>query len=185
MDWKLHFISEEDFTEYVKDKIELVDNLNNDGLMQCDKTNIYKDIFQYIAGCHVPDYEEAGGWDVIFKNDSGIALPNGDVVHTVYAEMKNKRSTMNSPAMTNSYLKMQSQLLDDDDCACFFVETNVKKSQNIKWLITVCGKRISHDKIRLVSLDQFYALVTGQEDALYQIHMMLDEMLRTNMRINL
>lgn len=61
----------------------------------------------------------------------------------------------------------------------------MKKSQNIKWLITVCGKRISHDKIRLVSLDQFYALVTGQEDALYQIHMMLDEMLRTNMRINL
>lgn len=51
MDWKLHFISEEDFTDYVRDKIELVDNLNNDGLMQCDKkifTRIFFSILQVV-----------------------------------------------------------------------------------------------------------------------------------------
>ena len=44
-------------------------------------------------------------------------------------------------------------------------EAIAKKSQNIKWSTTVDGKNVSHKKIRRVSLDQFYALVTGQEDA--------------------
>lgn len=80
---------------------------------------------------------------------------------------------MNSSAAGKTYIKMQSQLLDDDDCACFLVEAIAKKSQNIKWSTTVDGKSVSHKKIRRVSLDQFYALVTGQEDALYQMCMVL------------
>ena len=87
--------------------------------------------------------------------------------------MKNKHNTMNSSAASKTYIKMQSQLLDDDDCACFLVEAIAKKSQNIKWSTTVDGKAVSHKKIRRVSLDQFYALVTGQSDALYQMCMVL------------
>jgi len=33
-----------------------------------------------MSNCHVPDNGTEGGWDVIYKNDSGIALPDGDVV---------------------------------------------------------------------------------------------------------
>jgi hypothetical protein len=95
------------------------------------------------------------------------------MVHTVYVEMKNKHNTMNSASAGKTYIKMQSQLLDDDDCACFLVEAIAKRSQNIKWTTTVDGKSVSHKKIRRVSLDQFYALVTGQEDALYQMCMVL------------
>ena len=134
-------------------------------------------IFQYIADCHVPDNGKEGGWDVIFQKDEGIQLPDGDVVHTVYVEMKNKHNTMNSSAAGKTYIKMQSQLLDDDDCACFLVEAIAKKSQNIKWSTTVDGKNVSHKKIRRVSLDQFYALVTGQEDALYQMCMVLPKVI--------
>jgi hypothetical protein len=95
----------------------------------------------------------------------------------VYVEMKNKHNTMNSSAAGKTYIKMQSQLLDDDDCACFLVEAIAKKSQNIKWSTTVDGKSVSHKKIRRVSLDQFYALVTGQEDALYQMCMVLPKVI--------
>jgi hypothetical protein len=84
---------------------------------------------------------------------------------------------MNSSAAGKTYIKMQSQLLDDDDCACFLVEAIAKKSQNIKWSTTVDGKSVSHKKIRRVSLDQFYALVTGQEDALYQMCMVLPKVI--------
>lgn len=157
--------------------------VGNEIFRQRDKSNnndigyFHQRIFQYIADCRVPDNGQEGGWDVIFQKNIGIFLPDGDVVHTVYVEMKNKHNTMNSSAAGKTYIKMQSQLLDDDDCACFLVEAIAKKSQNIKWSTTVDGKSVSHKRIRRVSLDQFYALVTGQKDALYQMCMILPKVI--------
>lgn len=157
--------------------------VGNEIFRQRDKSNnndigyFHQRIFQYINNCHVPDNGTEGGWDVIFQVAEGITLPEGDIVHTVYVEMKNKHNTMNSAAAGKTYIKMQSQLLDDDDCACFLVEAIAKKSQNIKWSTTVDGKSVSHKKIRRVSLDQFYALVTGQEDAFYKMCMVLPKVI--------
>lgn len=157
--------------------------VGNEIFRQRDKSNnndigyFHQSIFQYINNCHVPDNGTEGGWDVIFQVPEGITLPEGDIVHTVYVEMKNKHNTMNSAAAGKTYIKMQSQLLDDDDCACFLVEAIAKKSQNIKWSTTVDGKSVSHKKIRRVSLDQFYALVTGQEDAFYKMCMVLPKVI--------
>ena len=157
--------------------------VGNEIFRQRDKSNnndigyFHQRVFQYINNCHVPDNGTEGGWDVIFQVPEGITLPEGDVVHTVYVEMKNKHNTMNSAAAGKTYIKMQSQLLDDDDCACFLVEAIAKKSQNITWSTTVDGKSVSHKKIRRVSLDQFYALVTGQEDAFYKMCMVLPKVI--------
>ena len=157
--------------------------VGNEIFRQRDKSNnndigyFHQRIFQYINNCHVPDNGTEGGWDVIFQVPEGITLPEGVFVHTVYVEMKNKHNTMNSAAAGKTYIKMQSQLLDDDDCACFLVEAIAKKSQNIKWSTTVDGKSVSHKKIRRVSLDQFYALVTGQEDAFYKMCMVLPKVI--------
>lgn len=157
--------------------------ISNEIFRQRDKSNnndigyFHQRIFQYIKNCHVPENGKEGGWDIIYKKDDGILLPDGDRVRTIYVEMKNKHNTMNSSAAGKTYIKMQSQLLDDDDCACFLVEAIAKKSQNIKWSTTVDGKRVSHKKIRRVSLDQFYTLVTGQEDALYQMCMILPQII--------
>ena len=159
------------------------ETISNEIFRQRDKSNnndigyFHQRIFQYIANCHVPPNGKEGGWDVIYKNPNGIALPDGSVVHTVYVEMKNKHNTMNSSASGKTFMKMQNQLLKDDDCACFLVEVIAKKSQNIKWETSVDKQRMGHRLIRRVSLDQFYALVTGQEDAFYQICMMLPEVI--------
>lgn len=80
---------------------------------------------------------------------------------------------MNSSAAGKTYIKMQNQLLQDDDCACYLVEAIAKRSQDIKWETTVDKRKVSHRLIRRVSLDKFYALVTGQEDAFYQMCMVL------------
>lgn len=45
-------------------------------------------------------------------------MPDGDIVHTLYVEMKNKHNTMNSASSAKTYIKMQGQILEDDDCAC-------------------------------------------------------------------
>lgn len=68
---------------------------------------------------------------------------------------------------------LQNQLLNDNDCACFLVEAIAQRSQNIKWEITADKKKMGHKLIRRVSLDQFYALVTGQEDAFFRMCMAL------------
>ena len=158
--------------------------IGNEIFRQRDKSNnndigyFHQRIFQYIKNCHVPPNGKEGGWDVIYKNPDGIILPDGSRVHTVYVEMKNKHNTMNSAASGKTFIKMQNQLLKDDDCACFLVEAIAKKTQNIKWETSVDGQKMSHKLIRRVSIDQFYSLVTGQADAFYQICMVLPSVIQ-------
>lgn len=213
MMWNLSFISEEEFSNHVKETIAQYDKklesfdlkrfnkniidpiklifdktvyrssweeiVSNEIFRQRDKSNnndigyFHQRIFQYIANCQVPKNGENGGWDVIYENTNGIEIPDAGVVHKVYVEMKNKHNTMNDASAGKTFIKMQNQLLNDDDCACFLVEVIAKRSQNIKWETTVDKKKVGHKLIRRVSLDQFYALVTGQEDAFYQMCMVL------------
>lgn len=157
--------------------------VGNEIFRQRDKSNnndigyFHQRIFQYIDKCHVPDNGKEGGWDVIYQDEEGITLPDSDIVHTVYVEMKNKHNTMNSASAGKTYIKMQNQLLNDDDCACFLVEAIAQKSQNIKWETTVDGKRVSHKRIRRVSLDQFYDITTGEKNAFYKMCMVLPEVI--------
>lgn len=153
--------------------------VSNEIFRQRDKSNnndigyFHQRIFQYIKNCHVPPNGEEGGWDVIYENSDGILIPDAGTVHTVYVEMKNKHNTMNAASAGKTFIKMQNQLLNDDDCACFLVEAIAKRSQNIKWETTVNKQKVGHKLIRRVSLDRFYALVTGQNDAFYQLCMAL------------
>ena len=72
--------------------------VNNEIFRQRDKSNnndigyFHQNIFSYFKGCEVPQ----AGWDVIYRNPDGIQMPDGDIVHTIYVEMKNKHNTMNS-----------------------------------------------------------------------------------------
>ncbi len=155
--------------------------VNNEIFRQRDKSNnndigyFHQNIFLYFEGCEVPQ----AGWDVIYRNPAGIVMPDGDVVHTLYVEMKNKHNTMNSASSAKTYIKMQSQILEDDDCACLLVEAIAKRSQNVKWTTKVDGKNVQHRRIRRVSMDQFYSLVTGDEDAFYKMCMALPEVIDT------
>lgn len=153
--------------------------IKNEIFRQRDKSNnndigyFHQTIFQYIKNCRVPNNGENGGWDVIFENENGIVLPDGSKVSRIYVEMKNKHNTMNSASAGKTFIKMQSQLLKDDDCACFLVEAIAKNSQNIKWEPTVDGSKVGHKFIRRVSVDEFYSIVTGEEDAFYKVCMQL------------
>ena len=158
--------------------------VSNEIFRQRDKSNnndigyFHQRIFQYIDKCRVPDNGKEGGWDVIFENPDSIEIPSAGTVSRVYVEMKNKHNTMNSASAGKTFIKMQNQLLTDDDCACFLVEAMAQHSQNIKWETTVDKHKVGHKLIRRVSLDKFYALVTGQEDAFYQMCMVLPDVIQ-------
>ena len=149
--------------------------VKNEIFRQKDKSNnnhigyFHQNIFSYFDGCEVPN----SGWDVIYRNPDGIEMPDGKIVHTVYAEIKNKHNTMNSSSSIKTYTKMQIQILEDDDCACFLVESISKNSQNIKWSVTIDNKKVQHMLIRRVSMDKFYEIITGDENAFYNMCMEL------------
>lgn len=144
---------------------------------QRDKSNnnaigyFHQKIFSYIDDCAVPQQ----GWDVIYKPKNGVTIQNGLSVATAFVEMKNKHNTMNSASAGKTYIKMQDQLLRNDDCACLLVEAIAKHSQNSQWDVTVDGVKRGHKLIRRVSLDKFYELVTGDPHAFYKICVALPE----------
>ncbi len=60
---------------------------------------------------------------------------------------------------------MQHEILKGADITCMLVEVIAKNSQNIPWKISINGQQFNHDNIRRVSIDKFYALVTGEKEA--------------------
>ena len=120
--------------------------IKNEIFRQRDKSNnndigyFHQRIFQYMDGCTVPQVK----WDIIFTKNSRIDIPECEPVKTIYVEMKNKHNTMNSASSSKTYMKMQGQLLSDDDCACFLVEAIAKKSQNITWSVSIDGAKQKH-----------------------------------------
>ena len=153
--------------------------IKNEIFRQRDKSNtnsigyFHQNIFRYIAGCTVP----RTGWDIIFTKTNGIIL-DGEKISTIYVEMKNKHNTMNSAASAKTYMKMQGQLLKKSECACFLVEVIAKRSQNIPWAISLDGQRQIHRRIRRVSIDKFYEIVTGEENAFYKMCMNLPDAIK-------
>jgi hypothetical protein len=129
-------------------------------LRQLDKSNtnhigyFHQNIFKYIGdNWHVPET----GFDVV--NDA----------QKIYVEMKNKHNTMNSSSSQKTYMRMQSVLIKDSAATCMLVEVIATKSQNAKWIVSLDGVRVEHERIRRVSIDQFYSLVTGEQTAFKQL----------------
>ncbi len=136
--------------------------IENEISRQRDKTNtnsigyFHQNIFKYIEGCEVPKE----GWDVI------VNLPDS---RKIYVEMKNKHNTMNSSSSQKTYIQMQNQVLKYPDDMCFLVEVIAPESRNIKWGCSINKTHVEDERIRRVSIDKFYSIVTGQSDAFYQM----------------
>ena len=126
-------------------------------IRQMDKTNsnhigyFQQNIFKYIGDTDwtVP----AQGFDVINENLK------------IFVEMKNKHNTMNSSSSQKTYMRMQNKILEDRDNQCFLVEVIAKNSQNIIWNVSLDNQPVSNERIRRVSIDKFYEIVTGEKEA--------------------
>lgn len=209
--WNLDFISKEDFKTHVSNTIKTYDetlksiNLNSfnsniidpikltfdskvykktieeviesELVRQRDKTNtnaigyFHQNLFKYINNCEVPNV----GFDVIYTRTDGTK---------VYVEMKNKHNTMNSSAAQKTFLKMTTQILNEDNCDCYLVEIIAKRSQNVVWNVSLDYEKVSNEHIKRVSIDKFYEEVTGDKDAFYkickQLPLVIDEIISEN-----
>jgi hypothetical protein len=181
--YDLEFINDSDFFNHVKDTVskyrfqidlnkfsknlvdpikltfdskvynkQIDDVIENEIIRQMDKSNtnhigyFHQNIFNYIGkGWSVP----RAGYDVV------------NLDKNYFVEMKNKHNTMNSSSSQKTYMRMQNTLLNNSNATCMLVEAIAKNSQNVVWNVSLDGNSVANDKIRRVSIDKFYELVTG------------------------
>lgn len=128
---------------------------------QRDKTNtnaigyFHQGFFEFLKGCTVPSH----GFDIIYD----------DGKKKTYVELKNKHNTMNSSSSQKTFTRMLAQVSSDNNCECYLVEVIAKKSQNIDWAISLDGEHISNPRIKRVSIDKFYEIITGDKNAFMKL----------------
>ncbi len=125
-------------------------------IRQIDKSNtnhiwyFHQNIFRFLS----KDWEVPKHWyDVINKKSK------------IFVEMKNKHNTMNSSSSQKTYMKMQNTILNDSNSCCYLVEVIAKNSQDIPWKVSLDWESVINDKIRRISIDKFYEIVTGDSSS--------------------
>ncbi|MDX8568143.1 Eco47II family restriction endonuclease [Elizabethkingia sp. HX XZB] len=104
-------------------------------------------------------------------NLSGYDIKSVD--NTLFADIKNKHNTMNSSSAEALFQKLARYADDNKTAKCYWVQILAKNSFNELWSGDINGKEYSHSRVYKISGDQFYALLTGQENALYQLYKIL------------
>jgi hypothetical protein len=137
-------------------KKDIEDVLESEIIRQLDKSNtnhigyFHQNIFKFTGNDWVVPKE---GYDIINESKN------------IYVEMKNKHNTMNSSSAKNTYMRMQDTLIKNPNATCMLVEVIASNSQDIKWSVSIDKNRVSHERIRRVSIDKFYEIVTGDKSA--------------------
>lgn len=130
-------------------------------LRQIDKTinNSIGSFHEQILG-GIDDFEmgNLSGFDIKAKDDS------------LFADIKNKHNTMNSGSSESLFQKLARYADNYKKAKCYWVQILAKGSFNENWIAEINGKEYSHSRVYKISGDQFYALLSGQEDALMQLY---------------
>lgn len=128
---------------------------------QVDKTisNAIGDFHQRLLGCiaGINDLGVGSGCDLV--NDQ----------HTIFAELKNKHNTMNSSSAEATIQKLIHFADEYPNATCYWIQIIAKRSIDELWEGNFNGTFYSHPRVRKISADRFYALVTGIPDAFYQL----------------
>jgi hypothetical protein len=130
-------------------------------LRQIDKSinnsigTFHEQILGGVDGFEIGNYS---GYDIKAKDD------------TLFADIKNKHNTMNSSAAEALFQKLK-RLADDHKLAkCYWVQILAKGSFNEPWKGDINGKEYSHSRVCKISGDQFYALLTGRQNAFFELY---------------
>jgi hypothetical protein len=77
---------------------------------------------------------------------------------------------MNSSSAEALFQKLARYANDYKKAKCYWVQILAKGSFCELWTAEINGKEYSHSRVYKVSGDQFYALLSGQDDALFELY---------------
>ena len=101
-------------------------------------------------------------------NLSGFDIKAED--DTLFADIKNKHNTMNSSSAEALFQKLARYANDYKKAKCYWVQILAKGSFCDLWSGEINGKEYNHSRVFKISGDQFYSLISGQEDALFKLY---------------
>ncbi|MCO5276478.1 MAG: Eco47II family restriction endonuclease [Saprospiraceae bacterium] len=165
-------ISKKSFYTNKVDTIKLTfdakfNGINEDDLIQSEiLRQIDKSINNSIGTFHEQILGGIKGFEV--GNLSGFDIKASD--YTLFADIKNKHNTMNSSSAEALFQKLARYADDYKKAKCYWVQILAKGSFNELWKGEINGKEYSHSRVYKISGDQFYALLSGQKDALFQLY---------------
>ena len=113
---------------------------------------------QILGGIRDFEVGNLSGFDIKAKDD------------TLFADIKNKHNTMNSSAAEALFQKLARYANDYKKAKCYWVQILAKGSFCELWRGEINGKEYSHSRVYKISGDQFYALVSGEENSLFQLY---------------
>ncbi len=77
---------------------------------------------------------------------------------------------MNSSSAESLFQKLKGYADNYKKAKCYWVQILAKGSFCELWTADINGKEYSHSRVYKISGDQFYALLSGQDDALFQLY---------------
>lgn len=113
---------------------------------------------QILGGIEGFELGNLSGFDIKAKNN------------TLFADIKNKHNTMNSSSAEALFQKLARYADDYKKAKCYWVQILAKGSFNEHWTGDINGKEYSHSRVFKISGDQFYALLAGNKNALYDLY---------------
>ncbi len=116
---------------------------------------------QILGGIKGFEIGKLSGFDIKAKDDS------------LFADIKNKHNTMNSSSAESLFQKLAHFADTYKQSKCYWVQILAKNSFNEKWFGEINGKEYSHSRVYKISGDKFYALLSGQDDAFFQLYKIL------------
>lgn len=165
-------ISKKSFYSNKVDTIKLTfdakfNDINEDDLIQSEiLRQIDKSINNSIGTFHEQILGGIKGYEV--GDLSGFDIKATD--DTLFADIKNKHNTMNSSSAEALFQKLARYADDYKKAKCYWVQILAKNSFNELWKGEINGKEYSHSRVYKISGDQFYALLSGQDNALFQLY---------------
>lgn len=150
-------------------------DINEEDLIQTEiLRQIDKSINNSIGTFHEQVLGGIDGYEI--GNLSGFDVKAVD--NTLFADIKNKHNTMNSSSSEALFQKLARYADDYKKAKCYWVQILAKRSFDEHWKGEINGKEYSHSRVFKISGDQFYALLSGQSDALYQLYNALPEAIK-------
>lgn len=141
-----------------------------------DFNYFHKYIFAYIPHCTVLET----GWDVMVELPDETEIAPETTVRRLYAVIKGDDDTLDDASAEALYRQMAAQVEKEGEAACLLVEVAPHMSQNVPW--TVDGEVEANPRVRRVSIDRFYALVTGDRESYPKVVQALPEILEEVLR---
>ena len=123
----------------------------------------------------IGDFHEniLNGVDGYSKVPVGIDIKSDN--NKVFIELKNKHNTVKGEDKKSIFTKLKGEIDKNPNSKAYFARMLDKKSTNKQWIFSHKGTEYNDENILIISGDQLYKIVTGKDNALFQLYQNLPQ----------